>query len=156
MAILEGNEVVSSIAYNIKSFIDAGIISNTDEIARLYKDTPIQGMVTPCAFIHSVSTEHTLEMRNYALWHYIIDVRCHPKPAQTNVQTWARHLAVKLLECIDRIQVDGQQVRAKDVTWNVEDNVLHMLCNYTFRVLRQIDPGNPMETLDYSGHAKRR
>lgn len=158
MSILLGNEVVSSISKNIYNAIERGDISNVTEIATLYKDTPVQGMNTPCAFIESVSTEHVLEIQNYAMWHYIIDVRCHPNPKNMGgkgVQSWARQLAVKLLDCIDRITVSDQQVRAKSVEWRVEDGVLHLLSTYRFRVTKEKEEGPIMETLSQTSRTRR-
>lgn len=154
--ILLGNEVVSAISKNISQAISRGMISSTDEISKLYKDTPIQGAQKPYAFIHSVNTTHTPEIKEYAMQGFIIDVRCHPKDAQTNVQSWARQLSTKLIDCVDKIYVHNQQVRVGDIEINVTDNVLHVICNYTFRVLKQTDPGINMETLSYAEHTRNR
>lgn len=154
--VLQGNEVVSAIALNISQAIDRGEISSITEITNLYKDTPIQGMIKPCAFIDSIFSSHTPEIRDYAIRRYIVDVRCHPKDDQTGIQTWARILANKLISCVDKIYISNQQVRTKDIEWNVTDNVLHVICSYTFRVLREGDDYPDMETLTHSERTKRR
>lgn len=59
-----------------------------------------------------------------------------------------------IMDCLDTITVSGQQVRSGDVEWKIEDNVLHVIFKYGFRVIRVKDPVPDMQTLTYGEHTK--
>ena len=103
---------------------------------------------------HSVETTHTPQRGDYAWWGYIIDIRCHPGRMCTNVHTWARSVGPMIVDCIQHVTIDGDRVRAKSATCRVEDNVLHVITNYAFRVVQQRDVGPAMETLAYGQRIK--
>lgn len=148
MAALTGQEVVSAIAKQLRSRF------STTEFAEIYKDKPVQSMKTPCIFIHSVETTHTPELGRYARWDHIIDIRCHPVRMQTNIHTWARSLGPMIVDCVGRITIDNQQVKAKNATWRVEDNVLHVIAGYGYRVVQKSEEIPDMETLTYGERIK--
>ncbi len=148
MTALTGQEVVSDIATKLRRRF------STKEIVEIYKDKPVQSMKTPCIFIHSVETSHTPELGRYAKWDHIIDIRCHPGRMQTNVHTWARSLAPAILECVERLTIHDQQVKARNVSWKVEDDVLHVIASYGFRVLLQTEEAPDMQTLNYGSKIK--
>lgn len=148
MAALTGQEVVSEIAKRLRSRF------STQEFAEIYKDTPMQSMKTPCIFIHQVETIHTPDLRNYAWWDHIIDIRCHPGKMRTDIHTWARSLGPMILESVATITVSEQQVKTKNATWKVEDNVLHVIVKYSFRVLHKAEEIPDMETLTYGERLK--
>lgn len=148
MEALTGQEVVSEIAKQLR------IRFSEQEFTEIYKDKPVQSMKTPCIFIHSVETIHTPEIRNYAWWDNIIDIRCHPGKMRTDIQTWARSLGPMILECVAQVTVVGQQVKAKSATWRVEDDVLHVIVKYSYRVMRKPEEVPDMETLIYGERIK--
>ena len=124
------------------------------EFAEIYKDKPVQSMVTPCIFIHSVETIHTPELRNYAWWDEIIDIRCHPGRMQTDIQTWARSLGPIILDCVQQLTITNQEVKVKNANWRVESGVLHVIVNYRYRVLQKPDESPSMETFTYGERIK--
>lgn len=148
MAALNGQEVVSHLALTFRERF------SETEFAKIYKDKPVQSMVTPCIFIHSVETTLTPEIRNYAWWDEIIDIRCHPGKKVTNVQSWARTVGPMIVDCAQRITIDGQEVKAKSLTWRVEDNVLHVVGTYHYRVMQKLEDGPDMRTLTYGQRIK--
>lgn len=148
MAALTGQEVVSQIAMRLRSrFSDK-------EFAEIYKDKPVQSMKTPCIFIHSVETIHTPELRGYAWWDHVIDIRCHPGRMRTDIQTWARSLGPMILSTVERLTVAEQEVKVKNATWRVEDEVLHVIVKYSYRVLHQPEEVPDMQTLTYGERIK--
>lgn len=148
MAALTGQEVVSALSKKLRSRFSAS------EFAEIYKDAPVQSMKTPCIFVHSIETIHTPDRGNYAWWDHLIDIRCHPGRMCTNIHTWARSLGPMIISCIQHITVSDQLVKANNITWRVEDNVLHVITNYRFRVVEVDDPGPCMETLEYGQKIK--
>lgn len=148
MAALTGQEIVSEIAKRLRSRF------SEKEFAEIYKDKPVQSMKTPCIFIHSVETAHIPELRNYAWWDCILDIRCHPGRMCTNVQTWARSLIPMIVECVEHITITGQQVKVRNVTSRVEDDVLHVVVSYKFRVVHKPGEAPNMETLTYGQKIK--
>lgn len=148
MAALTGQEIVSDIAKRLRSRF------STKEFAEIYKDKPVQSMKTPCIFIHSIETSHTPELRRYAWWDYMIDIRCHPGRMQTDVHSWARILGPMIVECVEYVTVDNQQVKARNVTWRVEDGVLHVIVSYRHRVLHRPEDVPDMQTLTYGERIK--
>ena len=148
MGALTGQEVVSELAKQLRSRF------SEQEFTEIYKDKPVQSMKTPCIFIHSVETIHTPELRNYAWWDNIIDIRCHPGKMRTDIQTWARSLGPMILDCVAQVTVVGQKVKAKNATWRVEDDVLHVIVKYSYLVMRKPEEVPDMETLIYGEKIK--
>ena len=148
MGALTGQEVVSELAKQLRSRF------SEQEFTEIYKDKPVQSMKTPCIFIHSVETIHTPELRNYAWWDNIIDIRCHPGKMRTDIQTWARSLGPMILDRVEQVTVVGQKVKAKNATWRVEDDVLHVIVKYSYRVMRKPEEVPDMETLIYGEKIK--
>lgn len=148
MAALTGQEVVSELARRLR-----GRFSDK-EFAEIYKDKPVQSMKTPCIFIHSVETIHTPELRNYAWWDHVLDIRCHPGRMRTDIHTWARSLGPMITACVCKLTVGGQQVKAKNATWRVEDDVLHVTVTYSYRVMQKLDEVPDMQTLTYGERIK--
>lgn len=147
MAALTGQEVVSAIAKKLRNRF------SIKEIAEIYKDKPVQSMKTPCIFIHSVETTHTPDLRNYAWWDHVIDIRCHPGKMCTDIHTWARSLGPMIVDCVSYLSIDGV-VKAKNATWRVEENVLHVILNYSFRVMQTLEEVPDMKTLTYGERIK--
>lgn len=143
MSKLTGQEVVSGVAKNIRAAF------TTAEISAIYKDKPTQGMLKPCVFLHSVDSSHTNRLRGSADWGFIVDVRCHPADYETEVDSWARKLAVRLLPLVNKVNISGQVVKSYDLTWSVQDGVLHMIAKYSFRVRESPVYSPDMETMDY-------
>ena len=148
MAALTGQELVSSIAQQLRSRF------SKKEFEEIYKDKVVQSLKTPCIFIHSIETVHTPDMREYAWWDHIIDIRCHPGRMQTNIHTWARTLGPMVMHCVQYVTVCDQTVKAKNMTCRVEDDVLHVTATYSYRVMRQLDEVPDMETLVYGQRVK--
>ena len=149
MAALTGQEIVSDIAKRLRSKF------SEKEFAEIYKDKPVQSMKTPCIFIHSVETTFTPEFGNYAWFNCILDIRCHPGRMCTNVHTWARSLTPIIIECVERITIDKQEVRVTSANSRVEDDVLHVVVNYKFRVINKPGDAPNMETLTYGQKIKK-
>lgn len=148
MGALTGQEVVSEIAKRLRSrFSDK-------EFAEIYKDKPVQSMKTPCIFLHSVETSHTPELRRYAWWNHMIDIRCHPGRVRTDIQTWARSLGPLIVECIEHITINNQQVKATNISWRVEDDVLHVTTTYRYRVVQASEEIPDITTLKYGARIK--
>lgn len=148
MAALTGQEIVSAIAKKVRQRF------STQEIAEIYKDKPVQSMKTPCIFIHSVETIHTPDFRNYAWWDQIIDIRCHPSKMRTDIHTWARSLGPMITECISYVESGSHVYKAKNATWRVEEDVLHVTATYSYRVMRTLEDVPDMKTLAYGERIK--
>ena len=148
MAALTGQELVSNAAKRLRSrFSDT-------EFAEIYKDKPVQFMKTPCIFIHSVETAHTPELRGYAWWNHTIDFRCHPGKMQTNLHSWARIIGPIVAECVQYLTVSDQQIKSRSATWRVEDDVLHVIVSYRYRVKQTTDELPIMESFTYGEKIK--
>ena len=138
---LTGQEVISELVTRLRTRF------TTNQFKEVYKDKPVQGMVLPCIFVESVNTVSIAQIVRYALWEYSVDVRCHPPKMKNAIQTWARGIAVMVLEAISRIQISGQQVKATRMEWRVVDDVLHVTARYSYRVLQTGDDIPDMRTL---------
>ena len=145
---LTGQEVISEIVTRLRTRF------TTNQFKEVYKDKPVQGMVLPCIFVESVNTVSIAQIGRYALWEYSVDVRCHPPKMKNDIQTWARGVAVMVLEAISRIQIRGQQVKATRIEWRVVDDVLHVTARYAYRVLQTGDVIPDMQTLTYGQKIK--
>lgn len=145
---LTGQEVISELVTRLRTRF------TTNQFKEVYKDKPVQGMVLPCIFVESVNTVSTAQIGRYAMWDHSVDVRCHPAKMKNDIQTWARGVAVMVLEAISRIQVSGQQVKATRMEWRVVDDVLHVTARYSYRVLQTGDVTPDMQTLTYGQKIK--
>jgi hypothetical protein len=148
MTALAGDDVVSAVARNIRSnFSDA-------DIKTIYKNLPQQNIQKPYAFIHQINAEHINRIRNRADWVFMLDVRVHPKDGQTDVQSWARAIALKLICALNVITISNQPVKARSIEYRVEDNVLHFIVSYKYGVLCVQDEMPDMQTLEYGERLK--
>ena len=145
---LTGQEVISELVTRLRTRF------TTNQFKEVYKDKPVQGMVLPCIFVESVNTVSIAQIGRYALWEYSVDVRCHPLKMKNDIQTWARGVAVMVVESISRIQISGQQVKATRIEWRVVDDVLHVTARYAYRVLQTGDVLPDMQTLTYGQKIK--
>ena len=145
---LTGQEVISALVTRLRARF------TTNQFKEVYKDKPVQGMELPCIFVESVNTVSIAQIGRYALWEYSVDVRCHPPKMKNDIQTWARGVAVMVLETISRIQISGQQVKATRIEWRVVDDVLHVTSRYAYRVLQTGDVIPDMQTLTYGQKIK--
>jgi hypothetical protein len=141
MAVLTGEEVVSGVAINVRSAFSEA------EIKKIYKNKPVQGMEKPCVFVHQINADQQNELRGRANRNFLIDVRVHPEDSRADVNSWARVIAERVINAINKIQVSGQQVKARSTEWNVTDGVLHVIMGYSFKVVEVAIPYTKMETL---------
>ena len=148
MATLTGEDVVSAISKQARAAF------SKDEIKAIYKDLPQQNIQKPYAFIHQVNATHTNQLRNTGRWGFIIDIRVHPEDERTNVQTWARGIALRMIEVVNKIAIDGKPVKSTSLEYKVEENVLHVIGSYSFRVVQIEDKGPNMETMTYGERVK--
>lgn len=148
MAALTGQEVVSDIAKRLRSRF------SKTEFVEIYKNKPVQSMKTPCIFIHLIETTHTPESRGYAWWENFIDIRCHPGKMQTDIHTWASILGPMILDCVGYLTVSNQTVKARSATWRVENDVLHVIMSYRYRVMQEPEEVSFMQTLIYGKRIK--
>lgn len=148
MDVLNGQEVISEIARRLRAGFAESVFKE------IYKDTPRQGFQPGCIFIHDVEDTHKNELRGYANWGFNIDIRCHPPKDVSATFTWGRGIAVRIIDMVNKLQISGQQVKASDIIWKVQDDVLHVICRYSFRV-REIPVEVPvMQTLTYGERVK--
>lgn len=148
MEVLTGEEVVSAISENIRKYF------STTEIKAIYKNLPQQKIQKPYAFIHQISSEHKIEIKNRAIWSFMIDIRVHPQDTQTNVQSWGRMIATRLIEAVNTITISGQNIRTRSMEYRVEDGILHFIVSYSFRVVHVEDDIPDMRNLLYGDHIK--
>lgn len=148
MAALTEEDVVGAISKNIRSRF------SVESIKKIYKNLPQQNIQKPYAFIHLIHREHKNEMRNRARWSFMFDVRVHPEDNRTDVQTWARQIALTLIEALNTITISDQPVKAKNIEYRVEDNVLHVIVSYAFGVLQVQDEVIDMQNLVYGEKLK--
>ena len=148
MSVLGGENIVSAIAVNVRSRF------SKDRIKAIYKNLPEQNIQKPYAFIHQINAQHQNEMRNRADWTFMLDIRVHPQDNQTNIQSWAREIALDLIEAINIITVSGQAVKARSVEYKVENGVLHFIVSYSYKVLHIEDEVPDMQNLLYGEHLK--
>lgn len=148
MAFLTSEDVVSGVSARVRAAF------SKDVIKAVYKDLPQQNTKKPYAFIHQVNATHTNQLRNRARWGFIIDIRVHPEDEQTDVQTWARSIALRVIEAVNTITVDGMPVKSTSIEYKVEQNVLHVIVSYSYGVLQVEDSAPDMQTLAYGDRIK--
>lgn len=148
MSALGAEDVVSAVSLNVRRMF------STAELKAVYKNLPQQNIQKPYAFIHQLSAEHKNERGNRAEWRFLLDIRVHPEDDRTDVESWARGIALKLIECINTITVSEQSVKALSIEYKVENNVLHCIVSYKYKVVHVRDEVPDMQTLAYGEHLK--
>lgn len=148
MAAVTEESVVSAISANIRSRFSFATIK------KIYKNMPQQNIQKPYAFIHLINAEHKNEMRERATWTSMFDIRVHPEDNRTDVQSWARDIALNLIEALNFITVSNQLVKARSIEYRVEDGVLHFIVSYAFSVIHVRDEVPDMQNLDYGEKLK--
>lgn len=148
MPALGGDDVVSAVSKNIRQRI------SKERLKALYKELPQQNIQKPYGFIHQINAQHKNEMRNRAEWNFMLDIRIHPEDDRVDIQSWAREMALDLIEAINIIAVSGQAVKARSIEYKVEDKVLHCIVSYSYKVLHIEDEAPDMQNLLYGEHLK--
>ena len=149
MSELGGDNVVSAVSLNIRRMF------STDEMKAVYKNKPQQNAKKPYTFIHQINASHENHRCNRAMWKFMLDIRVHPEDDATDVESWGRRVALKLLEAVNVIEISGQLVKGTDIEYKVENNVLHFLVSYKYRVLHIVDEDVPgMQTITYGTKVK--
>lgn len=123
----------------------------SDRIPNIFTDTPVQGLVKPCFFIHSLETNQNREMRNRARRSYFLDIRAHPPDDIENKKSWCAMIGDELFEILDEIKIAGMAVKTQEMRFEVVEDVLHFFVTYSFRVIKMVDPETKMEDLDIHG-----
>jgi hypothetical protein len=59
-----------------------------------------------------------------------------------------------IVDCVSKLSVEGQKVKAKNATWRVEDDVLHVIVTYSYRVMQKLEEIPDMQTLTYGERLK--
>jgi hypothetical protein len=149
MADLTGEDVISAVTSGISD------IQSTLGISKIYKNLAIQNMVKPCIFVGLIEGSQDSEMNNRSQRNSIVEVRAHPDQTITDIYTWSRSLAEKLLPVLHKISVSSQIVKAQTVSWAVRENVLQLIATYRFKVIYVEDLEETlMENLEYYGEVK--
>lgn len=130
---LTGKEIVSAIAEKIR-----GEFEDT-EILAIYKDTPVQNILKPCMFINIVTSVQTPEMNRRAHRNYMLDIIVTGTDDNTELYTWFSGIAERLFSCIDRILISGQVVKASRLESSIQDDELHVMATYNFKVVKETD-----------------
>lgn len=118
------------------------------EITTVYKDTPLQGMSKPCFFVQQLDAIHLKQMRNRAQRTYFLDVRAHPPDNENNKKTWCNNVGFKLMEVLESIYICDELVRATSMRYEIQEDVLHFFVEYSFRVIKPLEPDTKMQTLE--------
>jgi len=151
LAEITGETVISAISKAIRGSI------GTSEIVSIYKNKPEQNAAKPYAFIHQIDTTHTPLLGRRGRRYYIMDIRVHPTEEEKSVNSWAFNLAEKLLSALAYIKLfndETQIVKATNISWRVESDVLHVITNYNFSVIKTKQEIPDMETLLYGKRVK--
>ena len=144
---LQVDSVVSAIATKVYNSF------TRQQIANIYKNKPVQGMVTPCAFIHEINVSQSNELGLRGNRHYILDVRVHPPQREDNINTWCRNIAEKMRSVLNIITVAGLPLKSNSMEYTIEDNVLHCIVTYSFKTVQKIE-AIKMKDLDYTERVK--
>lgn len=148
MSALNGEEIVSAVARSIRARFSTNIIK------KIYKEKSWQNSNKPFAFIHQITGGHKNEMRNRAEWNHMIEVRVHPEDTRTDVQAWAREIAMGLIDALNVITISGQAVKSRSIEYRVEDDVLLFIVSYAYKVIRINDEEPSMKNMLYGEHVK--
>lgn len=145
---LNGEEVISAISTKISQSF------SKSEIKKIYKNKPVQAMERPCVFIHQIDTNNANEMRGRGSRSYLIDVRVHPPSDETLIQSWGIRIGERMKCALNSIIVSGRRLKYSSIECRIEDNVLHCIVVYSFKVLEISIEKEKMEKLKYLGEVK--
>lgn len=151
MAELNGLSIVSAVTKKLRDNL------SNKEIAAIYKDRPKQNVIKPYIMVHQINGTHTPELRKRGRRDYIIDVRCHPKDNQDNKISWCSLLAEKLINILETITLlDGTHdvIKARNIEWRVENEVLHVICYYSIKVIKKSEDIPRMNDMSYGSRIK--
>lgn len=144
--ILEGTEVISALATNIRNAF------TTTEIQAVYKDTPVQNMLKPCIFLNMVSTIQQPRIQRKSNRTYIIDIIVTGADDNTELRTWFTKINEQLLRVVDKITISEQTVKMTQGEANIENDELHLIVTYNFDVIKQFgDDTIKMQTRKFEG-----
>lgn len=139
------NDIITSIAEIISAVFG-------DEY-KIYKNDVEQGMDTPCFFVAALKPSVTAypSMRRYL--QHPLDVHYYPRDSCDNGNMY--EVAERLADILEYITLpDNTILRGTDISYQIEDDVLHYFVSFNAFVRMELERVPEMEELDIYAYPK--
>lgn len=140
----------------IKSVFDAISIALNAEFGdgyTIYTENVRQGFREPCFFIQPITEVRTAELCDTVKKRLKVDILFFPPENSSKKSEIIRVLDI-MLEKMSVLFVDGNKIRGNEISSEIEDDVLHFIVNYDFRLIKN-DNTDFMEKLNQKGGLKK-
>lgn len=142
--VLNGGEVISAIANAIYAAV------TTQEVKAIYKNKATQGMDKPCVFIQQINQDRLNEMKGRGERIFLYDIRVHPSTDQTQIESWGHAIAEKIMNAITKVTVISKPLKVTKMGYSIQEDVVHILASYKFKVIEQTTPEELMQHLIFT------
>ena len=140
---MEANTVIQ----NVISGISRALAEEFGETFTIYAEDVEQFLSLPCFLLLPIDVSERRGLENRFLRSHTITITFLP---EDDSLMGLYPVSERLDACLETIPVDDGLVRASNSSSEVSDGALVYTVDYTFRVIRQMDPVEPMELLNYS------
>lgn len=103
----------------------------------IYKDTVKQGLTYPCFFVRLIESDQEKKGHFYHR-SYMFTIRYHADPKLENVSDELERVQDMLCESLPVIRNDGLVLKCNP-RFEISDGVLHVFCDYTLRLTKEVE-----------------
>lgn len=116
----------------------------------IYPESVEQGLKEPCFSIALITprTKQVLGNRYFRTHLFCI----HYFPKKDKAECYA--VQERLMDCLEYINLDGDDIRGTNINGEITDGVLHCYVNYNLYVNKELKREDPMEQLDQHTNMK--
>jgi len=132
------NKTYTGIAARLEKLFDEPIV---------YFDKLPQGFTTPCFFIKLINTTRKQLLWKRSELKLDFDIIYYPDSLPEDAVTELNEAGYKLLWGLELITVDGSLLHGENLSYKIEDGVLHVLATYRLVILEIEEKGAKMESL---------
>lgn len=138
---IAGNMIINSVGAALRNAFSTSLLKS------IYRNTAVQNMEKPCAYVHQISHSSRQQMRHYQHKNYLVDVRIHPADGDDKT-VWLHDMEEKVTQAINKIQVNSRVVASEKINTYIEDDVLHVIAVYNLRVVQETATETLMQTVE--------
>lgn len=139
---LKSSTIISSITRKLKdNFNDC----------QIYKDKKLQGLKKPCFFVFNLNSFQNRSSKDIFTKEHLINIRFHSDFNRAEID----ETAFELLDILSEIKNDELILRPiREITYEIQDNVLQMFIPYKLRVFKESEKGIDMNEVNINGGVK--
>lgn len=115
--------------------------------SKIYIDEVKQGLKKPCFFIYQINAEHNKNTKDIFVRDYLFNIRFHTDEGRGELN----RVGNTLLEILEEIDYTSSVLRPYKLTYEVNEDVLHVFLGYRVRLYKEEEKGVAMKDMTIEG-----